>query len=325
MANQWDSERLLSTVRGFMEARILLTGAELGVFGCLAGAPLTAEEAAAEVGAEPRPLAVVLDALTAMGLLRKEEGRYSCPPEIARLLSADSPETVAPVIRHHDRLWYRWSRLTEIVRGPHPAPEESEAAREAFIGAMQVFAGSTAERNVAAMGAGGAKRLLDVGGASGVYVEAFLKASPETTATLFDRPEVARMARTHLSEVGLLGRVTLVGGDFMVDPLPGGHDLALLSAIIHQCGPEECVALYRNVYSALVPGGRLVIRDQVMSPDHTSPRSGAIFAINMMVGTQGGRTYSFAEIESGLTEAGFRRVRLLREAEMDSLVEAFRP
>lgn len=81
----------------------------------------------------------------------------------------------------------------------------------------------------------------------------------------------------------------------------------------------------RRSHDALVPGGRLVIRDHVMSPDRTTPRSGALFAINMLVGTDAGGTFTFDEISSWLLEAGFERPRLLRDGErMDALVEAFR-
>ena len=119
--------------------------------------------------------------------------------------------------------------------------------------------------------------------------------------------------------------MTLVGGDFETDPLPPGHDLAFVSAILHQNSPGENLALCRRIHEALVPGGRIVIRDHVMQPDRTRPRAGALFAINMLVGTAGGGTYTFDEITGGLRQAGFERVRLVQPGErMDALVEAFK-
>jgi precorrin-6B methylase 2 len=200
---------------------------------------------------------------------------------------------------------------------------EEEATR-AFIEAMHVRAKVTAAQNLPAMSPEKGRNLIDVGGASGSYTIAFLRANPELRATLFDRPQVVEMARRRFEEEGLLDRVTLVAGDFYVDPLPPGHDLALVSAIIHQNSPEENVALFRKVRDALVPGGRLVIRDHVMSPDKTAPKSGALFAINMLVSTPRGGTYSLAEITASLEEAGFAGVRLVQgDAEMECIVEAF--
>jgi predicted O-methyltransferase YrrM len=146
------------------------------------------------------------------------------------------------------------------------------------------------------------------------------------TATLFDRPAVIPIARERLAEAGMLSRVRLAAGDFYLDELPGGHDLAMLSAIIHQNSPAQNVELFRKVYRALVSGGRLIIRDHVMEPGRTRPKAGAIFAVNMLVNTEGGSTYTFDEIENGLEEAGFIKARMLHSGEqMDALIEAFKP
>jgi SAM-dependent methyltransferase len=268
---------------------------------------------------------VVLDALAAMDLLSKAGGRYRTSPEAAAL-SSDAPDTVLPMLLHSAALWHRWSELTRKVGGtplPDRAPEE---ALRAFIGAMHVVASPLADRVVAAAGVGKARRLLDVGGGPGTYTMAFLRAEPVLSATLFDRPQVVQIARHHLTRAGLAGRVTLAAGDFDLDELPGGHDLAWLSAIIHQNDSTANDALYGRILRALVPGGRLVLRDHVMEPGRTRPRAGALFAVNMLVGTAGGGTYTFEEIAAGLARAGFERVRLIAAGErMDGLVEAFRP
>ncbi len=89
-------------------------------------------------------------------------------------------------------------------------------------------------------------------------------------------------------------------------------------------GPDGNVALFRKVHDALVPGGRIVIRDHVMSPDRTAPRAGALFAVNMLVGTEEGGTFTLEEIASWLVEAGFERPPDALGERMDGLVEAFR-
>jgi len=320
---QWDQQSLLGLSRGFMETRIFLTGAELGLYTLLADHPLSAEEIARRLGAKLRPLTIVLDALAAMELLVKEEGRYRTEPSAA-LLVEGAPGSVLPMVLHAANLWKRWSSLTEMV-GARAVEEDAEASLRAFIGAMHVGAAPQAARIVELVNPGSARRLLDVGGASGTYTIAFLRAAPEMAATLFDRPPVVEMARERLAEAGLLDRVTLAPGDFNTDPLPGGHDLAFLSAIIHMNSPEQNVALYRKVYNALLPGGRIVVRDHVMSPDRTSPRGGAIFAVNMLTATEGGNSYTFEEIRDTLAEAGFTRIALIHADErMDGLVEGFK-
>jgi hypothetical protein len=196
----------------------------------------------------------------------------------------------------------------------------------AFIGAMDVIAKPLAPRIVTDVYPGRSRALLDVGGASGTYTIALLQAAPEMKATLFDKPEVIEIARQRLGKAGVLDRVTLVQGDFYRDELPAGHDLAFISAIIHQNSPEQNVSLFRNVFGSLNRGGRVVIRDHVMEPDRTRPKDGALFAVNMLVSTPAGGTYTYDEIKVCLGQAGFIKVRLLQKGEhMDALVEAFKP
>ena len=322
------ADTLLQTARSFQESRILLTAAELDLFTLLKDTPRDIKQIAARLHANVRGLTILLDALTALELLTKRDGRYHCPPEIAALLSADAPGSILPMLRHSVSLWRRWSDLTGIVRGdvqPGTSMRTSDDQR-AFIEAMGVVARPLAASVVKAVESGSAKALLDVGGGPGSYTAAFLHAAPAMTATLFDQPDVIEIARKQLTAAGLLDRVTLAAGDFYADELPGGHDLALLSAIIHQNSHEQNVQLYAKVFRALLPGGRVIVRDHVMQPDRTRPPRGAIFAVNMLVATAGGNCYTFDEIRDGLMQAGFARVRLIEAGEnMNALVEAFKP
>jgi SAM-dependent methyltransferase len=326
MQQPWSAEAILNLARGFMEPRILLTAAELDLFTLLAEDSLSVEETAARIGAAARPLAILLDALSSMELLVKQEGRYSTAPAVAPLLDSREAGSVLPMVLHANNLWSRWTSLSGTVCLDRKGSAEQNDWLTSFIGAMHVVGAPQAEKVVAAIRPGPARSLLDIGGASGTYTLAFLNAAPELHATLFDRPPVVELARKRISQAGFLERVTLVGGDFYQDPLPAGHDLAFLSAIIHQNSPEENLALYRKVYEALLPGGRLVIRDHVLSPDRTAPRLGALFAVNMLVGTAGGNSYTFEEIKGGLLAARFERVNLIQpDQRMDGLVEALKP
>jgi predicted O-methyltransferase YrrM len=144
-------------------------------------------------------------------------------------------------------------------------------------------------------------------------------------ATLFDLPPVIDIARERLSTAGMMDRVTLVAGDYRKDKLPAGHDLAFVSAIIHQNSPAENVTMFRKIFNAIEPGGRIVVRDHILSPDRTHPRSGALFAVNMLVGTEGGNSYTETEIRDALEQAGFTGMRIIHpDTRMDGLIEGFR-
>ncbi len=184
--------------------------------------------------------------------------------------------------------------------------------RRAFIGAMHVVGRGLSVEIAEAYDLSRFKRLLDIGGASGTYTMAFLRKNPRLTAVIFDLEDVIPMSVERLSAEGFLDRVEPVAGDFYRDELPKGCDLALLSAIIHQNSREENLELYRKVFRALDPGGRLLIRDHIMDESRTSPPGGAAFAVNMLVNTSGGDTYTFREVKESLEQAGFTDVTLVR-------------
>jgi len=330
MSEKITAESILDLARGFMASRVLLSGAELDLFTLLSKEPLTAEEVAAATKTKLRGIVILLDALSALGFLVKKDGWYHTEPPVAPLLSATAPDSILPMVLHMATVWQNWSRITDIVLGKTMPDMKTEGAlakdnRKAFIGAMHVAASKAAPEIVAAINPGGARRLLDVGGGSGTYTLAMLSAVPEMRATLFDLPPVIEMARDRVQAADMLDRVELVAGDFYKDELPPGHDLALLSAIIHQSSYEQNAVLYGKIYRALGSGGRIVVRDHVMSADRTQPLEGALFAVNMLAGTEGGRTYTFDEIKEGLTAVGFTRINLTQSKGMFSVVEGFKP
>lgn len=324
-----DAADVLAEARRFQNARVILTAAELDVFGKLQEAPATAAELAAGLGLDPRAATRLLDCLVTFGLLAKTDGRYRTT-EPASFFSSAHPESLRPMLLHMSHVWRNWSHLTEAVRrGANPDRQKATEGREtleAFIGAMHVNARTLARETAEAYDAGRFRSLLDIGGGSGTYTIAFLERYPRLAGVLFDLPDVIAMARERLRAEGLLERARLVPGDFYADELPPRCDLALLSAIIHQNRPEQNLALFRKVHRALAAGGALLIRDHIMDEDRTHPPAGALFALNMLVGTDGGDTYTFAEVESALVQAGFGDVRLVRRGErMDGLVEATKP
>lgn len=325
----WNAESILALSRAFMESRLLITGAELNLF-TLLDSPKTLEEVVAALNSESRGTEILLDGLAAMGLLEKQDDRYSCPQEVATALSSKAPNSVLPMVRHIGSVWHRWSELTDIVQSGKKVSTPSGLFEgeelKAFIYAMHVAGQHTADAIAVAAKADASRALLDVGGATGTYAEAFLRQYPDMRATVYDRKPVIAMAKERLAASDVKERIAFAAGDFYENPLPGDHDLVLLSAIIHQNSPEQNIALYKKCFDALVPGGRILIRDHVMSPDRIQPVGGAIFAVNMLAATEGGNCYTLSEIRATLHKAGFERVALVQDGErMDGMVEAFKP
>ncbi len=332
MPEEWMGETLLEMARGYQPASVLLAAAELDLFGALATEPLTAERLAAALEAERRATRILADALTALGLLEKRDGVYSAAPGIVQTLTADGSETVLPMLRHQANCLRSWAQLAATVKTGRPAEvgtsvRGAEADQGAFIEAMEVASRHAAPKVVASLAPLAFNHLLDIGGGPGTWTIAFLRAVPEALATIYDLPEVLPISRRQLEAAGLGDRVTFVAGDFYTDAaLPAGADLAWVSAIAHQSSREQNRELFAKVYSALVHGGEIMVRDIVMDDAHTSPPAGALFAVNMLVRTEGGGTFSFAELSEDLAHAGFGTSRLIRgDRDMDSVVRAPKP
>jgi SAM-dependent methyltransferase len=313
-----------------MRSRIILTAAELDLFTVIQDGDSTAQKIAGRLGLDQRGLTRVLDCLVTFDLLGKEQNVYSLTEEGATY-SSKHPESSLPMLLHMNRLWDSWTQLTGVVeKGPErvqrlPKPMDKDS-RRAFIGAMHVIGRTLSEEIAVSLDLSGFKKLIDIGGGSGTYTIAFLKHNPRLRAVLFDLEDVVAMARERIKSEGYLDRAQIVAGDFYRDELPGGCDLALLSAIIHQNSAEQNLDLYSKIFRALDPGGMLIIRDHIMDESRTKPPEGALFAINMLVNTRSGDTYTFGEVAQSLGRAGFGNVRILLSGErMDCLVAATRP
>jgi len=327
MTNRWSPDEILEMARAFQPACVLAAAAELDIFSALAARPTTDKSLASKLGADIRATTILLDALTTLRFLTKSADKYIVPLYIARMLTEESPDNILPALRHQANGLRRWNQLARITQTGKPAKCKpsihGRAADEAaFIGAMDNFSAPFAESIVKRLKPD-FKHLLDIGGASGTWTIAFLRALPGARATLFDLPSVIPLARRRIAKAGLSDRVTFVAGDYYCDRLPSGADFAWLSAIAHQNSRRQNRALFRKIYSALQNGGALVVRDVVMEPSRTKPLAGAMFAVNMLVATKGGGTYTFDEFREDLADAGFAQVTLVRQDEfMNSLIRA---
>ena len=332
---------------GYQRSCALTAAAELDFFTLILrnGNRMSVLALAEERGVDARGAAVLLDALTGMGYLEKTAPAvaggpavYTVPEVWREALDSRHPLSYVPMLRHMANAQRGWAELARTVRDGRPQTRRpsilgAEEDDRSFIMGMKSIAVRTAGPLAAALQRAGVldfaaspARILDVGGASGTYTQAFLEILPTAEALIFDRHVGIEAARRRFAGTPLEGRVHFQAGDFYQDALPSGFDLAWISAIIHQHGREQSRALYRNVLQALKPGGRVAVRDFIMSADGTSPAAGTLFGLNMLVHCAEGRVYTFEEVREDLEFAGFTAVKLAVPAEtMSAVVSAVRP
>ncbi len=305
-------EDIRGIATGFQQSRVVLTAFELGLFTAVGSGARTSAEVAADIGTNPRATDRLMNALCAIGLLAKEGGRYSNTAVARRSLVRGEPEYLAGLM-HTAHLWETWSMLTAAVRkGTMVASERPERHgddwRIAFIDAMHDRARTHALECVRQIGLAGVSSVLDVGGGSGAYAMAFVRAAEGIRATVLDLPEVIPLTRKFLEREGLANRVSTVAGDYLKDSLGRDFDVVFLSAIVHSNATDENRRLIKKCAAALRPRGRVVVQDFVMDEDRVHPPHGAFFALNMLVGTAAGDTFTESEIASWMTEAGLQPI-----------------
>jgi (2Fe-2S) ferredoxin/predicted O-methyltransferase YrrM len=320
---------LQQSINGFRESRVLLTAIELDAFTAV-GAGADAKTVAQTLRTDPRATESLLNALVALGVLRKRDGVFSNTPVSARYFVAGGEHDSRAALMHTAHLWLRWSTLTACVREGTSVTANARRQRdddwtEAFIAAMHKSARLRAPLVVQAVGVGGVRRMVDLGGGSGAYAIAFAQAKPDLTAEVFDLATVVPIAQRHIDEAGLAGRVKTRIGDLTDDAYGTGYDLVFLSAICHMNSPAENRAMFAKAFAALAPAGRIVIQDFVLHADKTGPKTGALFALNMLVGTRAGSAYSEGEYLGWLRDAGFAEPRRVRLPGPTALVIARRP
>lgn len=296
----------------FQKSRILLSGFELDFFTHIDESGITGKQMAERLHLNLHACERLMNALASLGFLSKQEQLFFNTPESFYFLSKKSPNYLGGLM-HTNHLWNTWSHLTEVVKtGSSAHPEEINARGEewlfSFISAMHDRATKQAPPQLAILDLSAVHSVLDIGGGSGAYSMEFVRLKPEIAATVFDLPNVVPITRKFIEKEGFAGRIYTHTGDYTVDELPKGFDVAFLSAIIHSNSLEVNGDLIRKCYGALNPGGRIVLQDWIMNEDRTRPAAGAIFALNMLVGTEAGDCFTEVEVMEMMTTAGFQNI-----------------
>jgi hypothetical protein len=308
--------QLMGMASGHVEARIVQTAVQLGIFETLGHSAMTAEAVAAGLNLDSRATEILLNALAAIQLLSKEGKSFSLTPISMQYLLQSSPNYVGGMIRFDGFLWHCWEGLSESVRSGRPARlpnmyQDDPNETEIFINAMDSLVKARGDTDVIAnfLNWDEIDQLLDVGAGPATYPIELCKKFPNLRATIFDLPATLRITARYLSEAAMEDRIKLLPGDYRVEPIPGSYDVIFLSNIIHGEGDYENRQLLQKLSANLRTRGRIIIKDHILDESRAYPPVGALFSLLMLLTTVSGRCYSFGEIRSWLEDAGLTYVR----------------
>jgi cyclopropane fatty-acyl-phospholipid synthase-like methyltransferase len=157
----------------------------------------------------------------------------------------------------------------------------------------------------------GCRQLLDLGGGPGTYAIHFCRHYPDLTATVMDLPTTRSLAEKTIRKMGMAQRVAFVAGDYMQDGIPGSYDAVWMSHILHGESAEGCMCIIEKAFQCLNPGGIAVIHEFILDENPDRPLFPALFSLNMLLATEGGRAYSQAQLTDMLKTAGFVDIQRL--------------
>jgi len=328
-------ERILQMAWGYVPPLVLEAAIRHRVFDVLDSGAMTVEQTAAATGASARGLTAIMNALVGLNFLGKDaHARYALTPESSAFLVSTKPAFQGGMIRHcSEHLLPRWLHLNDVVATGNPVSAvNDEKSGGAFFHdfVLDIFPMSyPAAQFLAAhmsYGSDGAPvRVLDLAAGSGVWGIALAQSSPRVHVTAVDWPEVIPVTKKTAARFGLDGRFSFVEGDLHDAGFGSGYALATLGHILHSEGEALGKKLLAKTFSALAPGGTIAIQEFLVNPDRTGPVNGLFFAVNMLVNTQSGDTWSVEEISQWLRDAGFTDPRTIPSPGPSPLILATKP
>jgi len=317
-------EALMQMLYQFRPIRIVLTAFELDVFSAIGEKAMTSGEVARRTKTNPKAMDRLLNALCVLELLKKRNRAFSNAPLAKKYLVKGRPDFLAG-LSHSMDMWNSWSTLTQAVIHGKTVIKRSPLKREGnrlpgFIAAMDERASAQAAETVKRLDLTGVRRTLDIGGGSGAYSIALAEAKKDILGTVFDLPDVIPLTRSYVRKSKVAARIDFIEGDFRREEFGAGYDLVLLSAVIHMNSLPENLDLLKKAVRALNPGGQLVIQDYIMSADRTAPEQGAFCALNMLVRTDAGDTYTEREVRMLMKKSGLSQIARINLPFATSLV-----
>ncbi|WP_033212780.1 methyltransferase [Kitasatospora phosalacinea] len=282
----------------------------------------TAGKISAALAVDEDTLERLLLVLSSFGILDADDGHYSLAADVRPYVDREDPRYLMGFVGHLiGSTTEQFGRLADYLEvGKAEADRDAPAPFDTlyrddesvgrFLNAMWSLSHHVSHELAALAGLEDSRQLIDVGGASGPFSVAALRAFPRLRSTVFDLPQVGPHLAARAAEHHLEDRLGFEAGDFFRDPLPAG-DCFAFGYILSDWDDETCAALLRKAYDACAPGGRILVMERLFDDDRSGPPAAAVMNLSMHFETQG-RHRTAAEYLELLRRAGFEQGEVRR-------------
>jgi ubiquinone/menaquinone biosynthesis C-methylase UbiE len=312
-------ERLTQMIWGFGPMLIMDAAIKHRVFDILAEGPKTLVELSSATGASHRGLRAILEALVGLRVLLRTKDRFKLAPDTSAFLVSSRPGYLGGLVGHFsNQLLDNWRKLPEVVRTGKPPTVVSEQGdgEEFFAKFVEdlfnlgfVAAQALADQLTKGLRKRDGMKILDIAAGSGVWSIPLAQRLPGSRIIAVDFPKVLPITRKVVGKFGLDARLDTIEGNIQSVDFGDGYSIATLGHILHSEGEAKSRNLLKKVYDALEPGGVIAISEFIPDDDRSGPAYPLLFAVNMLVHTDEGDTFTFKQMSGWLKEIGFTNIR----------------
>ncbi len=320
---------------------LVQTGVSLGVFDALENRTGTLDELAAKTGASRRGLAAVLNALVGIALLDRvdtsddsADWRYQLTPESEAFLVSSQPGYLGAFFQHGGQdlipAWIKLPRVAKTGRPPRRVNQQKDGSKffAEFVESLFPLSAPAAQALAEELKLSRKRKafsILDLGAGSGVWGITLAKHAASAKILAVDWPDVLKTTRKVAKKHGVGKQLKTAAGDLLEADFGKDHLVATIGHILHSEGEARSRELLKRTFDALAPGGTVAIMEFLPNDQRSGPPLPLIFAVNMLLNTQKGDTFTFREISAWLKEAGFENPRLMEVPAVSPLILADKP
>lgn len=323
-----DPAKIMQVGMGFWASKTVLTAVNLELFTHLASGELSGQEIKAKLGLHERSLYDFLDALVALGFLKrrglKENAMYSNAADTDLFLDKNKLSYIGGLLEMcNNRLFHFWNDLEEGLRTGKPQNETKTGGRPVF---EEIYSSKEKTREfLKAMGGiqmgnfiafsktfdfSNYKTLCDIGGAGGHLSAQVVLNHAHMKCVSFDLPPASQVAIENIKNFGLTDKVYVQSGDFFNDDFPKA-DVITMGNVLHDWGTKEKKVLIKKAYNTLPEGGALVVIENIIDNDRRQNVFGLLMSLNMMIETEEGFDFTGDDFDRWAKDAGFKQASVI--------------